>query len=612
MEKVCEKNSPEGSVGIVETRYFTFAEGPDGGLLLDCGERLGPITVAYETYGTLNADRSNAVLVCHALSGDAHAAGRHHPDDPKPGWWEDMIGPGKGIDTDKYFVICSNFLGGCKGTTGPGSVNPATGRPYGLSFPVITVADMVRVQRILIRHLGIEKLLCVTGGSLGGMQTLEWAVRFPEMICSALLIATSHYTGAQQIAFDAVGRSAIQADAEFNSGDYPAGGGPRRGLAIARMMAHITYLSDESMNRKFGRTLRNSDRLGFSFGSEFNVETYLDHQGERFVNRFDANSYLYVTKAMDYFDVSAGFASLDESLARAKTRLLVVAFSSDWLFPPYQSEEMVYSFARNGSTVSYCNVKSDYGHDAFLLEVDTLSRLVSGFVSHAAHPEQVCKECGSPCAKRAAAAPRQAGSPLRIFSTQHRVDYDMIVDLVDDGSRVLDIGCGSGELLCQLLRRKNVRCLGLEVDEESVVQCVEYGINVIQADIEDGLSELPDNSFDFVILSMTLQVLQNPEFALREMLRVGRRCIVSFPNFGHWKARCKTFFLGRAPVTPNLPYQWYDSPNRHVVTIKDFRAFCGALGFRVEREIALSGDGTVTFAPNLRADEALYVLRNGR
>ncbi len=605
MEKNCTESVNETSVGVVLTQYFTFGEPPNT-LELECGERLGPITVAYETYGALNADRSNAVLVCHALSGDAHAAGKHSPNDAKPGWWDVMIGPGKGIDTDRHFVICSNFLGGCKGTTGPSSINPKTGRPYGLDFPVITVGDMVRVEHELLRHLGVERLLCVLGGSLGGMQALDWAVRYPDEVASAIFIATSPITGAQQIAFDAVGRSAIQADPDFLSGEYPPTAGPRKGLAIARMMAHITYLSDISMSQKFGRTLRNTDHLGFSFDSEFNVETYLDYQGERFVERFDANSYLYVTKAMDYFDVGAGYPSIDAALSRMTGRALVVSFTSDWLFPPYESEKIVYALARAGRDVSFCNVQSDYGHDAFLLEVETLSRLVSGALVAAANPGRCSLAGNSTCSDTPASLPTTA--PSSIFRAQRRVDYEMIVDLVDEGSRVLDIGCGCGELLCQLMQKRNVKALGMEVDEAAIVRCAESGISVIHADIEKGLHALPDQSFDYVLLSMTLQVLHKTDLALKEMLRVGRKCIVSFPNFGHWRPRFVTFFTGRTPVTEHLPYQWYDTPNRHIVTIKDFRAFCDQLGIRIDREIPLSGDGTVSFLPNLRADEALYVL----
>ena len=275
----------------------------DRPLSLECGKRLGPIDVAYETYGQLNEAGDNAILICHALSGNAHVAGYNHPEDKKPGWWEGMVGPGKGIDTNRYFVICSNFLGGCSGTTGPCSVNPETGRPYGLDFPIITVADMVRVQKLLLDKLGVKHLLAVIGGSIGGMQVLQWSIAYPEMMDAALPIATTTHLGAQSIAFDAVGRSAILSDAHFADGQYHSGEGPGQGLAIARMIGHITYLSEQGMRQKFGRELRGADKYSYDFNSEFAVETYLDHQGQSFVERFDANSYLYITKASDYFDL---------------------------------------------------------------------------------------------------------------------------------------------------------------------------------------------------------------------------------------------------------------------------------------------------------------------
>ncbi|MCK5863432.1 MAG: homoserine O-acetyltransferase [Candidatus Hydrogenedentes bacterium] len=590
---------------IVTTQYVTLAHPPEE-ITLDSGAVLGPIEVAYETYGVLNTEGSNAVLVCHALSGDAHAAGWNTPEDAKPGWWDTMIGPGKSIDTTRYFVVCSNILGGCKGTTGPSSINPKTENRYGLQFPVITVGDMVHVQYALIQHLGIKTLLSVIGGSLGGMQALEWAARYPNAVKSIVLLATSHSNGAQQIAFDAVGRNAIQADSEFKEGNYDPEAGPRKGLAIARMLAHITYLSDQSMHRKFGRTLRDSDQLGYHLESEFNVETYLDHQGARFVNRFDANTYLYVTKAMDYFDIASGFDSLDESLARIQAKVLVVSFSSDWLFPPYMSQDIVHTIARNGKDISYCNIKSDAGHDAFLLEVDAISQMLSGFLIHTLYPERICENCPPKlCEGRDVPS---VPTPEAVLSRPRRVDYDMIVNLVDEGSRVLDIGCSEGELLCRLQRSRNITGLGMEVDQEKVARCIACGIAAIHGDIDRGLSQLPDNSFDYVLLSMTLQVLKKPDLALKEMLRVGRKCIVSFPNFGYWRVRSTLFFQGRAPVTAHLPYAWHESPNRHVLTIKDFRNFCSKLHIGIEKEIFLHSDGETRFLPNLRAEEALYVL----
>jgi len=606
--------SDKASVGIVETQYYTFAEPPHE-MELDSGRKLGPITLAYETYGELNEERTNAVLIVHALSGDAHVAGYHSPEDRKPGWWDDMVGPGKGFDTSRYFVICPNILGGCQGSTGPSSVNPATGKAYGLDFPIITVGDMVRAQKRLVEHLGIEKLLTVAGGSMGGMQVLDWATRYPEALESAIVIATTHCTGAQEIAFNAVGRHAILGDGAFETGDYYASEGPAMGLSIARMLAHITYLSQQSMHSKFGRALRESGRYSYDFDSEFAVETYLDYQGEQFVNRFDANSYLYITKAIDYFDLAETYGSLDAAMARVQCRVLVVSYSSDWLYPPAQSQEIVYSLTRQKKDVTYCNIQSSYGHDAFLLEVGAMERLVGGFLNTMFGPGKPCRGTPScPCAADDRTAPAMA-TPHSIYDVR-RVDYERIVDLIEPESRVLDIGCGVGSLLCRLLAAKQVDGLGMELAQDNIINAVECGISVVQANIDEGLGQFPDESFDYVILSMTLQVIEHPEVAIREMLRVGRQCIVSFPNFAFWKVRVKTTLFGQAPVTRNLPYHWHSSPNRHVLSIKDFRTFCQSHGARILQEIPISSHGrTVRTArrwPNLFADEAVFVITSSR
>ncbi|HPO15277.1 MAG TPA: homoserine O-acetyltransferase [Candidatus Hydrogenedentes bacterium] len=593
-----------GSVGIVTAKYYTFAEPPNA-MVLESGAKLGPITLAYETYGQLNPDRSNAVLICHALSGDAHVAGKYHSDDKKSGWWDEMVGPGKAFDTEKYFVICSNVIGGCMGSTGSSSINPATGKPYGLDFPLVTIGDMVRAQAELVRYLGIDQLLAVAGGSMGGMQALDWATRFPDRVRAVIIIAASYHNGAQQIAFHAVGRHAIQSDEEFKNGQYYEGGNPASGLGIARMLAHITYLSDESMNVKFGRRLRGNGSLRFDLGKEFSVESYLDYQGEQFVNRFDANTYLYISKAIDYFDLTREYGSLDAAMTRIRAKTLVLSFSSDWLYPPRQSEEIVYALARQGKDVTYCNIQSDYGHDAFLLEFEVLTKILDGFLKHTLHPERPCTRCIENADKQQFDPP--AAAPNSIYSGR-RVDYDLIEDLVEENSRVLDIGSGSGELLCRLDRRKKVHGLGLELSQDHVVSAIGCGIAVVQADIDKGLESLPDQSFDYVILSMTLQVLKHPDLVLREMLRVGKKCIVSFPNFGLWRVRLKALALGRAPVTRNLPYAWYQSPNRHVLTIKDFREFCTRLNIRIQKEIPLTTQGVAPFWPNLFAEEALYVI----
>ena len=359
---------------IVEANTVRFDS-----LSLDNGATLAPVEVAYETYGSLNSAKSNAILALHAFSGDAHAAGIS-PESGKPGWWDNMIGPGKAFDTNKYFVICTNVLGGCRGTTGPASINPATGCPYAMSFPVITVGDMVRLQRMLVDSLGIRRLLAVTGGSMGGMQALEWVVSHPDRVVTAIPIASTTRHSAQQIAFNEVGRQAIMADPDWNDGNYYGKQPPARGLAVARMVGHITYMSDDSMREKFGRRLRGKDSFSFGFDGDFEVESYLRYRGSQFVTRFDANSYLYITKAMDYFDLSNGHRSLTAALEPAQARFLVISFSSDWLYPSYQSQEMVRALRARNCDVAYIELQSNYGHDSFLVDVVEQSALISGFL----------------------------------------------------------------------------------------------------------------------------------------------------------------------------------------------------------------------------------------
>jgi homoserine O-acetyltransferase len=355
-------------------------------LRLDCGAELGPINVAYQTYGQLNAARSNAILACHALTGDQFAA-ETHPVTGKDGWWQLMIGPGRPLDTDRYFVICANVLGGCMGTTGPIELNPATGQPYGLGFPVITIGDMVRVQALLLDHLQIERLFCVIGGSMGGMQVLEWAARYPERVVSAVPIASAARHSAQNIAFHEVGRQAIMADPDWQGGNYlGTGRRPTRGLSVARMAAHITYLSEAALHRKFGRALQDRTGITYGFDADFQVESYLRHQGISFVDRFDANSYLYITRAMDYFDLAASYDGvLANAFRGAATRFCVISFSSDWLFPTPESRELVRALIAVAANVSFCEIQTDHGHDSFLLDEPEFHRVLAGFLDGAAH-----------------------------------------------------------------------------------------------------------------------------------------------------------------------------------------------------------------------------------
>lgn len=390
-----ERSEP-GEVGLVEPRDFICNES----FIFENGQVLAGFTLRYETYGRLNAAGDNVVLVCHALSGDHHCAGIHSLNDRKPGWWNNLIGPGKAVDTNKYFVLCSNTLGGCQGSTGPSSLNPQTGRPFGITFPFVTIRDMVRAQKRLLDHLGVHCLQAVIGGSMGGMQVLQWGIEYPSFVRRMLAMATTARESAQGIGFNEVGRQAIMQDPGWEKGDYPKNGGPKVGLAIARMMAHITYVSDASMDRKFGRKpvkARHEDGretrsplptapagapapTTYTFDVQFEVESYLRYQGTSFINRFDANSYLYITRAIDHFDLAAAYGSLEQAFAPVEANTLVVGFTSDWLFPPEQGRAISLALLRSGKKASYAELDTDLGHDSFLLESEELYRLVRNFL----------------------------------------------------------------------------------------------------------------------------------------------------------------------------------------------------------------------------------------
>jgi len=366
-----------GTVGIVQRQSVHIHEA----LNLRSGAVLDGFTIAYETYGTLNHDRSNTIMIFHALSGDAHVAG-YYTDDPaeRPGWWDEAVGPGKMFDTDRFFVICSNVLGGCRGSTGPSSLSP-DGRPYALNFPVLTVADMVEAQRYLLDYLGIDRLFAAAGGSMGAMQALQWSVQYPHRVENVLFIASTARSSAQNIAFNEIGRQAIYADPRWNHGDYYDKEEPTSGLAIARMIGHITYMSEHSLENRFGRKLQDHHSLPYRFDvPEFQVESYLRYQGEKFVTRFDANTYLYITKALDYFNIADGYSSMPEALAQSQAQFLVISFSSDWLYTPHQSQELVDALTAAGKEVEYHHVNAALGHDSFLVEVDTMTALVGGYL----------------------------------------------------------------------------------------------------------------------------------------------------------------------------------------------------------------------------------------
>ncbi len=573
----------------------------DQPLELELGGRLASVTVAYETYGQLNAARSNAILLCHAISGDSHVARHDEQDDP--GWWDILVGPGKPVDTDRFFVICPNLLGGCRGTTGPGSTDPATGKPYGRDFPTVTIGDMVEVQRRLVDHLGIGQLLAVVGGSLGGHQALTWAARFPERVQAVVPVATSPRLNSQALAFDVVGRNAIRRDPHYHGGQYYGEKHtPEVGLAIARMIGHITYLSQEAMTKKFDADRLRPRNVPTDFEKIFSVGSYLGLQGDRFVERFDANTYITLSMAMDLFDLGSTPEELAKTFRRAPCRWLVISFSSDWLFPPEQSREIVNALIASRIPVSYCNVQSACGHDAFLLPDDfpIYGEMIRAFLGNldGEQPVPVARDDG------------KSPGPTSIFH-QHRLDYDRIVELTPASASVLDLGCGSGTLLARLKEQNHRHLVGVELDERKILTCVSRGLDVVQADLNKGLGAFADQEFDCVVLSQTLQTVYDVEGVLTEMLRVGRTCIVSIPNFGYHRLRRMLAEEGQAPKSGGvLHYEWYNTPNIRFFTLADFEDFCRQKQIRVHRRIALDTEaGAEVFDdPNLNADLAIFVI----
>jgi homoserine O-acetyltransferase len=572
----------------------------DQALELELGGHLPSVTVAYETYGQLNAACDNAVLACHAISGDSHVA--RHDDGDDAGWWDVVVGPGKAVDTNRLFVICPNLLGGCRGTTGPGSPNPVTGKPYGRDFPTITVRDMVEVQRRLLDHLGIRQLRAVVGGSLGGHQALTWAIRYPERVRGVVALATSPRLTSQALAFDVVGRNAIIRDPHFYGGQYyDKPQGPGVGLALARMIGHITYLSPEAMQEKFEADRLHPRDLAIEFEKKFSVGSYLGYQGAKFVERFDANSYVTLSLAMDLFDLGGTREKLAAAFRNTRCRWLVVSFSSDWLFPPDQSRDIVHALTANNAAVSYCNVQSPGGHDAFLLpdELGVYGGMMRAFLDN----------LGS--TGNALPAPEdEPHGPTSIFH-QHRIDYDRMVELVPPGASVLDLGCGSGALLARLRQEDHRRLVGVELDEHKILTCVGKGLDVIQLDLNKGLGAFGTSQFDCVILSQTLQAVYDVEGLLTEMVRIGRTCIVSIPNFAYYQLRTMLAEQGRAPKSGGvLRYEWYNTPNIRFFTIADFEDFCAQKAIRVHRRIALDTEARreVFEDPNRNADLAIFVI----
>jgi homoserine O-acetyltransferase len=626
------------SVGPVLSQIAHF----DHPLPLACGRELPQYDLAYETYGTLDAARSNAVLICHALNASHHVAGFYADDPENVGWWDNMVGPGKPLDTDRFFVVGVNNLGSCFGSTGPLSRNPATRAPWGSDFPLVTVEDWVDAQAQLADRLGIAQWAAVMGGSLGGMQALDWAIRYPARIRNALVIAAAPNLSAENIAFNEIARQAIMTDPDFHDGNFHAfDAKPRRGLRVARMIGHITYLSDEQMDAKFGRQLR--EGLKFSFAPEFQIESYLRYQGEKFADYYDANTYLRITKALDYFDPALrNDGDLSRALSPATCRFLVVSFTTDWRFPAARSREIVRALVRERRDVTYAEIAAPHGHDAFLLDNPQYHGLVRAWFDgmagsvmagvggvipgeteqlpvsaqgitppipavseRSAAQNRVRDEFPAPSAQ-SGASPR--GNSSLTLNGVARADYATIGSWVPERARVLDLGCGDGALLAFLANARGAAGYGVEIADAGVLASVRNGTNVIQSDLERGLAGFDDAAFDVVILSQTLQAMRRIEAIVAEMLRVGREAIVTFPNFGHWSHRLQVL-RGRMPVSPSLPYEWYDTPNIHLCTVADFDAFLAERGYRIVDRVVLARGRAVAFAPNLTGELAIYRFR---
>ncbi|OGV69375.1 MAG: hypothetical protein A3K19_23280 [Lentisphaerae bacterium RIFOXYB12_FULL_65_16] len=596
-------DSVRSAAPLRHAQSLTFAEP----LSMERGGELASPTVCFETYGTLAPDAGNAVLICHALSGDSHVAAHDAAD--SPGWWDIVVGPGKAVDTNQLFVICPNMLGGCRGTTGPNSINPATNLPYGCDFPAITTSDIVELQRRLIDHLGIRRLLAVIGGSMGGHQVLNWAARCPNRLAGAVAIATSTRLTSQALAFDIVGRNAILHDPNFLAGQYygAEAGGASAGLAIARMIGHITYLSREAMHDKFEDDRYQPRDVHTSFEKAFSVGSYLGYQGQRFIERFDANSYIALTKAMDLFDLGRTREELAMTFPRANCRWLVLSFTSDWLFPPEQSQEIVSALLASGRNVTYCNVPSRCGHDAFLLEDDLAlyGELIRAFLDTLKGSAD-----GPPEGSRRSEVAESPPNAFNVFES-HRLDYDRILALIPPGSSVLDLGCGQGELLCRLRQRGHSKLVGIELDEDALLSCLRNAQDVIHADLNRRLPQFDTGQFDVVVLSQTLQTVLDVEGVLSEMLRIGRLGIVSFPNFAYRKLRQMLTEEGRAPEALGvLHHKWYNTPNLRFFSIADFETLCREKGIAILQMLALDTEAGVDVAdnPNLNADLAIFVL----
>jgi homoserine O-acetyltransferase len=582
-------------VGLVEEKTFTYTESFN----LSGGGTLDGFQLRYECYGKLNKTKDNAIYICHALTGDHHVAGVYDANDSKPGWWNHVVGPGKPIDTNYFFVISSNCLGGCRGSTGPSSELPdGSGRQYGPSFPDLSIQDMIRAQRALIDHLNITALHAVVGGSMGGMQVLQWIVEYPGFAQNAIIIAATAQHSVQTIAFNEAGRRSIMGDVEWNGGEYEKSLGPEQGLSVARMMAHITYLSDVGMEEKFGGDRRLDNTNDF----EFSVQGYLDYQGRKFIDRFDANSYLKLTEALDRFDL-VGEHGLSHAVADVDTRTLVIAFSSDWLYTPAQNKQIVDGLLKAGKDASYIEIDHSHGHDSFLIDSGPFLQTLDVFLQPERNENsEILKPDGFRKLKNR-------------YDVKKEADFRAIDNWVSSEDKVLDLGCGRGLLLEHLSDVKKVRGLGVDWELNNGISCVARKVPIYQEEILQVLGNCEDESFDWVIFSRMVESLPEPGEILKQALRVGKKVAVSFVNHGYWRNRLNFLFRGKRVCNEVYPHQWESSHLSNHFSVDEFEAFCFHLqsdGMKVNlgRKLFYRGDWVkpCSFLPNLRAGLAIYEI----